>query len=717
MAIIDVKDIYSGGNPFSEIEKALNTLIEAEKQLLEQNKLLIDSYKSISKTNDGNEAKQRIDNTTRLKSNTEQLTVIQKERQKVEKQLEAANAKNAISEEEQTKALIRQKKELQENNRIIKLSTIANDKNAGAIERLQAQTSLLIIKRKKLTDIEGKSKKEYQKLTKKIKANTDKLKSLDDEVGNNQRSVGKYSDALKGLGGKLVGAFAAIKGLQFAFDGLKSIINATAGGQIFLAKVTGAYNAVLATLRDKLIDNYNNFKLFNGEAEKSGTIMSRLGNAAIKSMKTTSVGYVKLLKSVGNFFTLDFKNALDNAVDGLGAVTLGMEDATKKSKQLLYELKVAAAFGAAIAESEKRLQLDKSKFSIIEAKNIREIADLRAKAADKENYSAKERQVFLEKALILTKQNSDANVEFAKRDLELQQAVFNANKSNIDEEIKLNEVKRNADEIEAQSLKKQKLLISELQTVKKEADREYISLEQNKNEEIEFLSTKSADVQIDNLNEVKLSEEKMQKEITDAHEFYAKQRIEIAKTEQELTLESLRITSQMMQGVFSENTVAYKAFATIQIAIDTYMAAMKAYRALADFPPAAILAASATYAYGAAQIAKVNNLTLGGLIKFEDGGEIGGKSHKQGGTVIEAEKGEFIIRKSMYASAKNLTNDINNGIINDVTYRQMLNVNNTLSSNTLSEIARNTAQNGYAYEKGDFIYIVLANGTTKKILK
>ena len=45
--------------------------------------------------------------------------------------------------------------------------------------------------------------------------------------------------------------------------------------------------------------------------------------------------------------------------------------------------------------------------------------------------------------------------------------------------------------------------------------------------------------------------------------------------------------------------------------------------------------------------------------KFAKGGEIGGKPHSQGGTIIEAERGEFVVRKSAYQRNKELVNAIN----------------------------------------------------------
>lgn len=63
--------------------------------------------------------------------------------------------------------------------------------------------------------------------------------------------------------------------------------------------------------------------------------------------------------------------------------------------------------------------------------------------------------------------------------------------------------------------------------------------------------------------------------------------------------------------------------------------------------------ASGAAALGAIQIATI------AATKFAEGGEIGGRPHSQGGTLIEAEKDEFIIRKKSASKYKGLLKAIN----------------------------------------------------------
>tara|TARA_A100001201_G_scaffold64285_1_gene60569 strand:+ start:4704 stop:6272 length:1569 start_codon:yes stop_codon:yes gene_type:complete len=76
-----------------------------------------------------------------------------------------------------------------------------------------------------------------------------------------------------------------------------------------------------------------------------------------------------------------------------------------------------------------------------------------------------------------------------------------------------------------------------------------------------------------------------------------------------------------------------------QAVIDTYAGAN---RALATgVPPFSYIQAAATIAMGLANVVQIEK----GLSKYEYGGMVGGKRHSQGGTIIEAEQGEFVMSR------------------------------------------------------------------------
>ena len=78
--------------------------------------------------------------------------------------------------------------------------------------------------------------------------------------------------------------------------------------------------------------------------------------------------------------------------------------------------------------------------------------------------------------------------------------------------------------------------------------------------------------------------------------------------------------------------------------------------ALALFPPNPILAAF----IGATGAVQLSAILAQPLPKFAKGGMVGGKPHSQGGTIIEAEKGEFINRKESAQAYPELLKRANN---------------------------------------------------------
>lgn len=86
--------------------------------------------------------------------------------------------------------------------------------------------------------------------------------------------------------------------------------------------------------------------------------------------------------------------------------------------------------------------------------------------------------------------------------------------------------------------------------------------------------------------------------------------------------------------------------------INLASAIVKVWREFAN-PAIAIPLTALVTAQAGAQIATIK------AQKFATGGEIGGKPHSQGGTMIEAERGEFVVKRSAYARNRELVNAIN----------------------------------------------------------
>lgn len=104
---------------------------------------------------------------------------------------------------------------------------------------------------------------------------------------------------------------------------------------------------------------------------------------------------------------------------------------------------------------------------------------------------------------------------------------------------------------------------------------------------------------------------------------------------------------------------ADKQAAIAQATINGALAVTNALATVKPLIPAGIAAAALAGISTAAQIAVISSQKAP---KFAKGGFIGGKSHSQGGTIIEAEKDEFVVRKSIAKQNKSFLEAFNNGV-------------------------------------------------------
>ena len=150
-----------------------------------------------------------------------------------------------------------------------------------------------------------------------------------------------------------------------------------------------------------------------------------------------------------------------------------------------------------------------------------------------------------------------------------------------------------------------------------------------------------------------LSDEQYQRNIELIRKNYAKKKMAIDKSVEDAKLQAFQSVFGQIKGLVGEQTALGKAAAIAETTINTYMAAQKAYSAMAAIPvvgPAlGAVAAAAAVASGLMNVAKISSTD----VKYEKGGLLKGKSHNEGGipfTVagrggFEAEGGEYIVNK------------------------------------------------------------------------
>ena len=130
--------------------------------------------------------------------------------------------------------------------------------------------------------------------------------------------------------------------------------------------------------------------------------------------------------------------------------------------------------------------------------------------------------------------------------------------------------------------------------------------------------------------------------------------IEIKRQEIQDTLKEkeLAATGQLigslgaLNDAFKGSTLVSARLAQAQAIIDTYAGANKAF---AQGGVLGFITASAIIAQGLANVAVISR-QVGDMKSFESGGLVGGRRHSQGGTIIEAEQGEFVMSRNAVQS-------------------------------------------------------------------
>jgi len=131
---------------------------------------------------------------------------------------------------------------------------------------------------------------------------------------------------------------------------------------------------------------------------------------------------------------------------------------------------------------------------------------------------------------------------------------------------------------------------------------------------------------------------------------------------------------------------------------------------LAGLAKAAIINGLITAAFGAAKAAVSG--------KFAEGGEIEGRLHTQGGTIIEAEGGEFVINRRQTSKYKPILEDINAGRDHAVWNALNIDLNKSETGiNYNQKIYEHLSKNARSFWEDNEYYYLQQGNTVKKVAK
>ena len=280
---------------------------------------------------------------------------------------------------------------------------------------------------------------ERESLAKQIVGINDQLKEMDSSIGNYQRNVGNYeaaftngltkiTDQIKALNNPLETAKQGVSNLNSAF---KAIVKNPIGA------VITALVAVIGALKkgfDQSEEASNKLKkglaalepitnavsnIFTKLASVVGSIVEKTIPALVKGVSTAGLKIAELLNKIG----------------------LVSDEKLNSFRQTIEAQKEMVDQTTGLTEREIKLQEKKRTAEVEQAKIELEISQLRAKAVDKENNTAEERQKLIEAAIAKERYLNNMRLSIAEEEFSImkERASLTDNDSKVNDELAASE--------------------------------------------------------------------------------------------------------------------------------------------------------------------------------------------------------------------------------------------------------------------------------------
>lgn len=621
---------------------------------------------------------------------------IEKLRQEQAAELKQAKESGATSED-LAKLKVQQKKSVEElntqlkaNNKELQMLQRVEKSETGSIENLRAQLALVEKQWAENYKALGENSEETEALAAEKLRLTEVLKKEEKATGDTRRNVGNYSEGVKealnetGLFSRELGylqkaqkvatiATAGTTGamkllrvalmstgvgaLLVAFGSLVSYFSSTEEGVLKLQKILAPFRVLLGNLSDILSafgeglvnlfsgrfsaaqDSFNRgWELTKGlitettdeteqyikmlDAQLALTQKEREAKVQLAKLETEVAVYKLKAKDKENATDTERLNALDIAIAKEREMLSIQEDLASERLRLI---ELSQTFSNTSGE-----ELDQRAEAEAELIRLRKTTADRLRELEEQRRTVIRETAAVEKAAVTARQKLEDD---AMKELEKQ----------IEDELKLVEASEERKILAA--MNQTKAVVAANQAMRDQIFSISQSLEENdlvrlENERLRRVAEIEATI---------ADEQLKQDAILLINEQSAKQMETIEQAKRNTMLQGLSGTLATAKGLFEENTGAYKAIASAEALINTYLSASKAYTSLAAFPPLAIAAAAAAVAAGLKNVAQINN------VKFAKGGILSGASHAQGGIQLygsggyygEAEGGEVILTKNV----------------------------------------------------------------------
>lgn len=294
-------------------------------------------------------------------------------------QLAKAYQEGKISQSDYYKAMAQSKevtktysRQVQELSKEIQNNIKMDTEQVGSLRALRAELSNLTKQYDSLSEADRMSDVGL-KLKSQIETTTATIKNTEEQTGRFYRNVGNYANGFVEAFTRMGGSVGGLKGpLNVATNGFKALSSTP------IIAILGA----LVMIIQKVIQNLKSSEATMNAVTVAMAPLNAGGRALQKVMQALGNGIAKVVETLTKW------------ADKLGLIN----DAMKTEQQLVKD--------------EIALQLRERDVLVENAESQLKVSELKAKAADKATYSAKERLAFLQEALA----EEDA---IAKREVEL----------------------------------------------------------------------------------------------------------------------------------------------------------------------------------------------------------------------------------------------------------------------------------------------------------
>ena len=258
---------------------------------------------------------------------------------------------------------------------------------------------------------------ERDKLAKQIVGINDQLKEMDASIGNYQRNVGNYEGAFtKGLAGITSQIQALSNPLAIAKNGVNAL------GKAFKALITnpvGAFIMAIVVAVKALKKGFEQSETASNSLKKAFSAFQPVINA----INNAFTGFAKLVGNIAEKAIPALVNGLMKAGDWmmtlLNKIGIVSDKKLESFRKSIEAQKEAVKVTQDLTDRDIELTEKRRKFQVNEAKTEMEVSELRAKAADKDKYTAKQRENFLNQAIAKERKLNDEKLALAQEEYDI----------------------------------------------------------------------------------------------------------------------------------------------------------------------------------------------------------------------------------------------------------------------------------------------------------